>query len=164
MEIRADRVFEAFDATLELVDSDEQERLRRILAASRDAVERSVHDVVREVVDEINAAAAGAVRASLVYGPDGLEVRVETPGPGVAPEPPPDVELDFDASEIERLTLRLPAELKEIATMCADQAGVSLNAWLTRVVSREAGRSQHRSGGGRHPGGAGQSLRGWIDG
>ena len=165
MQIRTDRIFEAFDASLELIDDAEQrDRMRRILDAGRDSVQRAVHDLISEVAAEVNAAAAGSVRADLVYAPDGLELQVTTSDPAERPDTGPDIEIDFDASEIERLTLRLPAELKEIAASAAEGAGVSLNTWLTRLVSQEAGRSRRRERGRHRRGDGGQSLKGWIGG
>lgn len=165
MQIRTDGIFKAFDAALELVeDEDQRRRVRLILDASRDSVQRAVHDIVGEVAAEVNSVAGGSVRADLVYGPDGLELQVSTPDPTESSEAAPDIEIDFDASEIERLTLRLPAELKEIAASAAEGAGVSLNTWLTRLVSQEAGRSRRRERGRHRRGDGGQSLRGWIGG
>lgn len=166
MHIRTDGIFEAFDAALDLVENEEQRaRVRRILDASRDSVQRAVHDIVGGVVHEVNDTAAGSLRADLIYGPDGLELNVTTPDPAEPRDADAAVEIDFDASEIERLTLRLPAELKEIAASAAEGAGVSLNTWLTRLVTQEAGRTRRRERGRHRRGdGGGQSLKGWIGG
>jgi hypothetical protein len=165
MHIHTDGIFEAFDATLDLIEDEEQRaRVRRVLDASRDSVQRAVHDLIGAAVHEVNEAAGGSLRADLIYGPDGLELNVSTPDPA-EPRDDATVEIDFDASEIERLTLRLPAELKEIAASAAEGAGVSLNTWLTRLVTQEAGRTRRRERGRHRRGdGGGQSLKGWIGG
>ena len=137
MRIRVDEVLDAFDPTLELIEDERQRAaFERLLAAGRDSLTRAVHDVLQEVVQEVNEAAAGAIVAQLVYQPDGLELSVTRPSPEEVPGT--DFEFDFDQGDIDRLTLRLPSELKDIAALAAEQAGVSLNAWLTRLVSREA--------------------------
>jgi HicB family len=165
MRIQVDDVFKAFDGALALIEDERQrDTFQRLLSASRDSVQRAVHDVVRQVVDEVNEVAAGVLELELVYRPDGLELRTSRAS---LEEPVEDeVELGFDAEDIDRLTLRLPAELKDIAAAAAEQAGISLNTWLTRLVTREAvhrTRADVRQARGRRRG-PGQSLKGWIGG
>ncbi|MEX2228148.1 MAG: toxin-antitoxin system HicB family antitoxin [Dehalococcoidia bacterium] len=167
MKLETDAVFAAFDDALALLaDEGERNRFRLLLTASRDSVRRAVEGVVRQVVEEVNATGAGLVTAQLVYGADGMELRVDRPSPGVPPEQ--EFEFVFGADDIERLTLRIPTELKEIAASAAEQAGVSLNAWLTGLLTREAAhRARVDEQGGRARArtsrrGAGQSLKGWV--
>ncbi|MCK9485179.1 MAG: type II toxin-antitoxin system HicB family antitoxin [Dehalococcoidia bacterium] len=170
MKIDTDAIFEAFQRTLALVDDAERQRLERILHASQDSVQRAVVDLVRAIAEEVNAAASH-LHAEVAYGPDGPEFTVDA---APAAEEGASIEFEFDTGEIERLTLRLPSELKELAALAAEQHGVSLNTWLTRLVSREAarraaperGRERERRGGPGSRGGRGpgQSLKGWIGG
>lgn len=168
MRIDIGPVLQAFDDALALVeDSEQRARLQRVLRAAAPAVEAAATGIVRAAATEVNEASGGAVRAEVVHTAEGPELRVEAVSPMEPSSPAPD--LEFDASEIERLTLRLPAELKEIAAIAAEQAGVSLNAWLTRVVSQEAGRRGRsgrygRDSRGRDPNehSGSQSLKGWI--
>lgn len=161
-------ILAAFDDALALIEDGEQRsRLQRVLRAAGPAVEAAAVGLVRSAAAEVNDASGGTVSAEVVYTADGPELRVEALSPMEPASTPPD--LEFDASEIERLTLRLPAELKEIAAIAAEQAGVSLNAWLTRVVSQEAGRRGRSSRYGRDRGGhdradhgGSQTLKGWI--
>ena len=166
MRIEVGPVIEAFDSTLQLIQDDaERERFQRVLEASRDSVRTAVHDIVRQAVDEVNEAADGAVRVALNYGADGLDLTVETPAPEESVDDDATLHISFDDSEVERLTLRLPAELKELAAQHADSSGVSLNTWLTRLVSHEAGRrarGERRRG--RRRQGSRQSMKGWIGG
>jgi hypothetical protein len=163
MRIEIDAVLRAFDPALGLIEDERpRETFGRVLDASRDSVRRAVHDLLRQAADEVNEAAGGAVHVSLLYEPDGLELKVDRHPPETGAHE--ETDFDFDLDEIDRLTLRLPAELKEIAAAAAEQAGISLNAWLTRLVRREAAvrtrtsrretRSQRR--------GPGESLKGWI--
>lgn len=163
MRIEIAPILDAFDDALALVEDPEQRaRLQRVLRAAAPAVESAATGIVRAVAAEVNEVAGGAVHAEVVHGADGPELRVEARSPMEPSSTAPD--LEFDASEIERLTLRLPSELKEIAAIAAQQAGVSLNAWLTRVVSQEAGRRRGRAGRdtGRSDHGVSQTLKGWI--
>ncbi|MDA1002369.1 MAG: toxin-antitoxin system HicB family antitoxin [Chloroflexi bacterium] len=170
MKLEIDGVFTAFDDALALVgDEAERERVRLVLTAGRDSVRRATAEVVRHALDEVNATAAGLVNAQLVYGADGIELRVERNSPAAAASGSDhEFEFVFDTDDIDRLTLRIPAELKEIASRAADQAGISLNAWLTGLLTREAahrarsGDRQGRTGGRTPPRGPGQSLKGWI--
>ncbi|MBM4411609.1 MAG: toxin-antitoxin system HicB family antitoxin [Chloroflexi bacterium] len=163
MRIEIAPILEAFDDAIALVEDPEQRaRLQRVLRAAAPAVESAATGIVRAMAAEVNEVAGGAVHAEVVHGADGPELRVEARSPMEPSSTAPD--LEFDASEIERLTLRLPSELKEIAAIAAQQAGVSLNAWLTRVVSQEAGRRRGRAGRGtgRSDHGVSQTLKGWI--
>lgn len=168
MRIDTRGIFEAFERTLALVSDEERERLQRILSASEDSVQRAVVDLLRDVAREVNETAGDHIHAEVTFGTEGPEFKVSA---DPASEPGPTIEFEFDPGEVERLTLRLPAELKELAALAAEQHGISLNAWLTRLVSREAARREEpRRGGprgrGRGPGGrgGGQSLKGWIGG
>ena len=38
--------------------------------------------------------------------------------------------------EVEKITLRIPAELKDLATEAAAKAGLSVNSWFVRVLAR----------------------------
>lgn len=167
MKLETDAVFTAFEDALALIADDaERERFRLLLAASREHVRRAVEDVVRRVADEVNAAAAGLIHAQLVYGADGMELRVDRRSPGDTAEQ--EFDFSFVSDEIERLTLRIPTELKDIASSAADQAGVSLNAWLTGLLTREAAHrarvDEQRERGQARPRrrGPGQGLKGWV--
>lgn len=166
MRIEVGPVIDAFDAALQLIqDEDERQRFQRVLEASSDSVRGAVHDIVSQVVGEVNEVADGAVRVALAYGADGLDLTVDVPTPEETSDDDDVLHITFDDSEVERLTLRLPAELKELAARHADSSGVSLNTWLTRLVSHEAGRRERgERRRGRRRRGAGQSMKGWIGG
>ena len=153
-------ILEAFDDALALVEDGEQRaRLQRVLRAATPAVESAALGIVQAAATEVNEASGGAIQAEVVHGADGPELRVEAASPAEQTNTAPNFE--FDASEIERLTLRLPSELKEIAAIAAEQAGVSLNAWLTRIVSQEVGRRRGRDAGRSEHSGP-HTLKGWI--
>ncbi len=163
MRIDTSPIFEAFQATLALVSDEERQRLERILSASQDSVQRALLDLLRGVADEVNSGSGDQVHAEVGFGADGPEFKVSAAPPA---EEGAAIEFQFDTGEIERLTLRLPSELKELAALAAEQHGVSLNTWLTRLVSREASRRSEAPGrrSRRRDRGPGQSLKGWIGG
>ena len=133
MPIRVDPVLEAFDDALKLVEDEAQrERFRRVVSAARTSVERSVHDLIAEVVADLDEALRGYVQVDLRYQASGLSVEVN---PRPAAELAEEEETSL-AGELDRLTLRLPSELKDRATAAAAEAGLSLNSWLVRTVAR----------------------------
>ncbi len=142
MPIRVDPVMEAFDDALKLVEDEAQrERFRRVVSAARTSVERSVHDLIAEVVADLDEALRGYVQVDLRYQASGLSVEVN---PRPAAELAEEEETSL-AGEFERLTLRLPSELKDRATAAAAEAGLSLNSWLVRTVARSLTQSLRES-------------------
>ena len=172
MKIEIESILLAFDEALELVEDEQQrERFSRVLGASRASVERAVDDLIAEVTAEVNEALGDELRVDLNYGSEGMSVDVTRP-----PAEPVDEDEArlLSEGEVEKLTLRLPQELKDRSTAAAAQAGSSLNSWIVRVLARElAGarddddpweyrsrrRRRRRSRAER-----GAQLRGWIGG
>jgi hypothetical protein len=177
MELTFDSVLEAFDAALELVeDEEQQQRLQRVIVASRASVERATQDLLAGVLEEVNGELDGRARVDLRYTASGISVSVETKGTAT-PEAGEDEAWLFGDSELEKVTLRLPVELKDRASSAAKEAGLSANAWFTRLLARElreprdeadegASRREGRKGRGsqrrRNSRHGGDSLKGWI--
>jgi hypothetical protein len=161
MQLRTDPLHAAFDLTLALVDDEEQrDLLARVLAAGRPAVDKAAYEVVREVVAGINEDLGDAARIELTYTPDGVTVLVTQTEPDMDSE-----DLAAMSDEVERLTLRLPAEVKDLAASIAADAAVSLNTWIVRSVVRALERTpgpDQNNGSGRRKRGAGGSLRGRV--
>lgn len=163
MKVRVETILEAFDQALDLVEDETQrDRFARVIAASHASVERAVDDLIAEVTSDINEALGDELRVSLSFTGDGLSVDVTRPPSDDDGE---DEALSMRDGEVEKLTLRLPAELKDRATAAAAQAGSSLNSWIVRVLARElAGDRFERRGRRRRRRGSGAELRGWIGG
>ena len=157
MRIEIDRLLGSFEEAIGLLDDEQQrERLRRVIAASRSAVERSAFDLVDSVATSINGALHGA-QVELAYRDGGIEVELKQAQNAEESEPWP-----ADEGDLEKFTLRLPPWLKEQATAAAADAGRSLNAWINQTLAAELLRSgAPRSRGGRRRG-PGSSLHGWI--
>jgi hypothetical protein len=85
-------------------------------------------------------------------------------------------EPSFNDSDLEKVTLRLPKELKELIDMAAGRHGISANNWyvreLSRTIARHVRESLRENGHEeRHEGrrrgfyrGRGGSLRGFVGG
>ena len=162
MRIRIEGILEAFDEAIELVEDEQQrERFARVLAASRASVERSVHELVASVAEDVNEALGDRVQVHLTYGSEGATIEISTPS---FEEDEDDAAPSFRGDEVEKLTLRLPPELKERATGAAAQAGVSLNSWIVRALSRELSSAGGARRGRRRRGRGATRLKGWIGG
>ena len=72
-------------------------------------------------------------------------------------------------ADAEKLTLRLPSELKDRASTAAAADGLSLNSWIVRAIARQLDgrearrfirevRAERRV----RPEGGGSTLRGWV--
>jgi len=61
-----------------------------------------------------------------------------------------------------RFSLRLPEQLKPRVEAAAAQAGLSVNAWLVRVVAAAVERGQASGRAERSRSSLGQSFRGWV--
>jgi len=61
-----------------------------------------------------------------------------------------------------RFSLRLPEQLKPRVEAAAAQAGLSVNAWLVRVVAAAVERGEASGRAERSRSSLGQSFRGWV--
>ena len=161
------------------------ERLQRDLAVAASAggedaralAERlaaPLEAATRLVLLDALSAAAGEITSELAPGSVDLRLRGGDPEfvvmPAALPDDtasaPRDVNLalspEADEGGTARFSLRLPEQLKPRVEAAAAQAGLSVNAWLVRVV---AGAVERGQAGGRAEGSRsslGQSFRGWV--
>lgn len=133
MRVSIDAIFAAFDGPLLLVDDDsERDRIKRVLEASRPAVENAIYRVFSEALTTVNDSLDGA-RVDLRLVEDGIDVEIveeaETPSP---------LEQDFSLSpgDVEKLTLRIIEPLKKAAAEAAAEEGRSLNNWISSALAR----------------------------
>jgi hypothetical protein len=158
-------VVEALRGPLGLVENAERRQVvERYVEAARVPVERAVADLMLAVTTVVGDAVAEHYRVRLVYGPDGLDVDVEPR----EPDPASPADADWSAGSTDKITIRIPSELKEEVTRAAHAAGVSVNTWLLRAAAagvrrphlderqraHELRRPERRGPGGR--------LTGWI--
>ena len=137
-EIDLKGVFEALERPLGLVDNAERRAdMQRYVEAARIHLERSIFDVLSDVTAAVNDAGAGA-HARLEYQGGRLFLVVEG-----APEAEPatDTEPLFSVEgDVEKVTIRLPAELKELISQAANARGTSVNTWYVRELARTISR------------------------
>jgi hypothetical protein len=120
---------------LQLIDNPQRrQELQAYVAAARPQVERAAFDLLSAAVAAFNDATREA-QAKLEYDMTGLHLVVEPLTEGPTPE------ANFNDSDPERVTLRLPKELKELIDSLASRHGMSSNNWYVRELSRVIGRS-----------------------
>jgi hypothetical protein len=131
-ELRIDPIFDALRQPLPLVESDERRAtIEAYLDAARLPLERAIFDLMSELVQNIDAKTAERYRIRLAYRPGGLALEIEEKlGDGD--------EARWSALEgdVEKITIRIPAELKDLATQAAARAGTSANTWFVKAMAR----------------------------
>jgi hypothetical protein len=168
-EIRTEPVFDALKQPLALVESDERRRtIETYIEAARLPLERAVFDLMSEVAQAVDERVGNHYRVRLSYRPGGLAVEVdEKTGNGE--------EAQYSALEgdVEKITIRIPAELKDLAQQAASKAGTSANTWFVKALARavrnieiQTGPEQPRKAWReeRHGPGRGSLLSGWVGG
>jgi hypothetical protein len=136
----------------------------RLAAPLESAVRLMLLDALSAAADEITRdLAPGSVELRLRSGEPSFVVTpapVDEPGdPGAAaPVVPP----EDDDRETARINLRLAGQLKAGVERAATREGLSVNAWLVRVVAAALARDES----GRRPphrgGRIGESYSGWV--
>jgi HicB family len=155
------------------------ENLRRELAVAADAggeearalAERlaaPLESAVRLMLLDALSAAADEITRDLAPGSIEVRLRGGEPAFVVAPAPadegaaPPVVPPEDDDGETARINLRVPGQLKAGVERAANREGLSVNAWLVRVVAAALARNDS----GRRPphrgGRIGESYSGWV--
>lgn len=164
-ELRTDTIFEALRQPLPLIESDERrEQVERYVETARVPVERAVHDLMSQLVQSIDERVNEHYRIRLAYRPGGLGLEIE------------EKVQDGDESrwtalegDVEKITIRIPAELKDLATQAAARAGTSANSWFIKALARairsvDAQQHQPPSSWRHERHGRGSRFSGWIGG
>jgi hypothetical protein len=131
-------------------------------AATRLVLQEAVSDAAEEISREL---APGSVDVRLrgrdlgfVVTPTPQDRTTSAPIPPVAPRSP---ESTRDSAEggTARLTVRLMDQLKAEVEAAADREGLSVNAFLVRMLAAAV---QSGSSTPRHPGDSGTRISGWV--
>ncbi len=126
-----------------LADEHSQDVARRLSDALESSVRLALIDALSDASDEISAdLAPGSVEFRLRNGEP--QFVVTPPAAPAAADPEPDITFTEDDSEQVRVTLRIPATLKEQVDEAADAEGVSTNTWLVQQVRRSIARKRTR--------------------
>jgi hypothetical protein len=130
-------ILQAFEQPLALVEDPERRAdLQRLLEMGRFAVERSLFDAFSQAATVVNDSQAD-VRARLEYLDGSLNFVVEP----IAQERPDDgvTGAPFVEGDPEKVTIRIPRELKDLIDRAANFQGLSANSWYIRELSRTIG-------------------------
>lgn len=141
----------------------------RALAAQLSA---TLESAVRLALQDALAAAASEITCELAPGSVELRLRGRDPEFVVvppaadppergAPKPPPSIALEADQGAMDRINLRLPAQLKLRVEAAANAAALSVNAWLVRVAALAAEETKSSARGEPVAHGS-QHYRGWA--
>jgi hypothetical protein len=189
-EFKTESVFDALRSPLALVeDSEKRQAFERYVEAARFPLERAVFDLLSGLVSAIEEQVSAHYRLRLAYRTGALELDVEPLAQAERAAPDLGDMPEFGADgEMEKITIRIPAELKDLITQAAVGAGISANSWLIRVLAHSLGgvEVEHRRRARRHhhdamaghfggfdaedhrpprePRGPGRRLQGWFGG
>jgi predicted HicB family RNase H-like nuclease len=133
-----DPILAGLEQPLQLVvDPQARQQLQAYANAARPQVERAAFDLLSQAVNAFNDANPEQ-RARLEYANGRLYVCVDAAADA---EP----ETSFNDSDLEKVTLRLPKELKDLIDRAAGRHGMSANNWYVRELSRTIARGVRAS-------------------
>lgn len=136
----------AVEAQLRVAGDDIAEAGAHLMAALKPAITQTMMEVVSMAVAEISSQLdAQNIDIKLVDGDPELVVHDDPTS--VPPPPRPERSDSEDADDEARITVRLPAYLKDLITAEADQAGDSINSYVVDALS---GRTRRRRSTGSH--------------
>ena len=169
-ELRTEPVFDALKQPLTLIESDERRRgIETYIEAARTPLERAVYDLMSQMAQAIDEKVSAHYRIRLGYQPGGLQVEIDEK-PGGSSE---DAQWSTAEGDVEKITIRIPAELKDLAQQAASKAGTSANTWFIKALARAVRNIDvqtapppptPRGFRDKGPHGRGSRLSGWVGG
>ncbi|MBI5285917.1 MAG: hypothetical protein HY874_12585 [Chloroflexi bacterium] len=170
-EIRTEPVFDALKQPLALIENDDRRRaIETYIEAARTPLERALFDLMSQVTQAVDDRVANHYRVRLAYRPGGLSVEIDEKA-GNGEEGASYSALEGD---VEKITIRIPAELKDLAQQAASKAGTSANTWFVKALARAVRNIEVQTSPapppppgwreGRRGGGRGGRLSGWVGG
>jgi hypothetical protein len=172
-ELRTEPLFDALKQPLALIESeDRRQAVETYIETARTPLERAVFDLMSQLAAAVDEKVGDQYRVRLSYQPGGLAVEVNEKV-GVAGD---EQQWSTTEGDVEKITIRIPAELKDLAQQAAGRAGTSANTWFVKALARAVrnieaqqappmppspprGWSDERRHGGR-----GSRLSGWVGG
>ncbi len=165
MEFKTDSIFEALKSPLGVIEDEERRRqLESYIEAARLPLERAVFDLLSQFGEAVNDEVSAHYTVGFTYRSGVLNLSVQP----AESEDGEDAAWSMADGDVEKVTLRIPAELKELASEAAAQASLSANSWFVKTLSRHLQKARNREEGyqrGRHrQRRGGQKLSGWVGG
>ena len=159
MEFTTESIFQALKSPLAVVDSPERRtQLEDYVDAARLPLERSVFDLLSNFAEAVDSEVSSHYQVTLSYRPGVLDLQVRASEPAEQPEET----WSLAEGEVEKITLRIPAELKDLASEAAAKSGLSVNSWFVRVLARALRRAEEPEERHRRRGRRRQRLTGWV--
>ena len=118
---------------LALIEDPERRRiLERFLESSGPLVEAAARDALLTLVQEVNAQLAPVARLRLVQEGSRIVPDVVLLGEDIGKGRP----IVIDSDSISKVLVRMPSDVKVMATEAAQKAGTSLNKWTVNILER----------------------------
>ena len=131
-DLSTEPVLEALRQPLALVEGDERRRqLETYIDAARVPLERAVFDLMSQLAQSVDERVDEHYRVRLAYQPGGLRLEVEE-----KVQEGDEARWSAMEGDVEKITIRIPAELKDLATQAAARAGTSANSWFIKALAR----------------------------
>jgi hypothetical protein len=132
-ELRIEPLIDALKQPLALIENDERRRaIESYIETARLPLERAAYDLASQLVESIDQRVGDRYRIRLAYRPHGLALEVEEKANGNGEE----AAWASLEGDVEKITIRIPAELKDLATQAAQRAGTSANTWFIKALAR----------------------------
>jgi hypothetical protein len=165
-ELRTEPLFDALKQPLALIEGDERRRqLETYIDAARVPLERAVFDLMSQLVQAVDERVGEQYRVRLSYQPGGLGLEVDE-----KVQAGDEVRWSGMEGDVEKITIRIPAELKDLATQAAARAGTSANSWFIKALARSLRNMDAQQAQSppwreeRHQRGRGGRISGWVGG
>ena len=154
-------LLEGLEQPLAFIESEERRNeIKTYLSGARVYVERAMYDFLASTAASVDGNEA-ELKAHVEYRPEGPLLVIElTEEPEAAADEAPFIEGD-----LEKVTIRLPGELKEAIDRLADAERISANSVYIRELGRMIARSFRgaaRDAGHRTRGNRRSSLKGFV--
>jgi hypothetical protein len=168
-QFRTEEIFQTLKGLLRVIDNDEKRKqIESYIDAAQAPVEKAMFDMLSHFAEAVDGQVSAHYRVNLSYKPGVLDLDVRATEPG---EDEVEALTSMAEGDVEKITIRIPAELRELAQEAAARAGLSVNAWYVRMLARalrgsEQAQEPPREEGRRHRRherhGMGQRLSGWV--
>ena len=133
-ELRTEPLFDALKQPLALVESDDRRKaVETYIETARTPLERAVFDLMSQLVATVDEKVGEHYRVRLSYQPGGLALEVDEK---VSANGEDAQQWSTTEGDVEKITIRIPAELKDLAQQAAGRAGTSANTWFVKALAR----------------------------